>query len=150
MKKKHIRDYATEAFRFYARVGGAGRYRQALWERALMEREKSQGLGSGIAKPCEAALVRAERAVMEADGAIADLEAVERTLEYIRAQKNGQDVLRAVEMVYLKEPEKEFGRGEMTARVRQAEMAIPASEKTVYRWLEAARTEFARERGLRL
>jgi hypothetical protein len=48
------------------------------------------------------------------------------------------------------EPSREPDRGEISERVHTAEIQIPASEKTIYRWLGTARRFFAEFRGLRI
>lgn len=149
-RKDHIRDYATEAFRFYKSSGGAELYKDKIWNDALIRSQKSDIKNDSISKPTEAAVMRAQRAVDEAVSAIEDLEAVERTLDIIRGMKSGSAILEAVDTVYFTEPDKDIEKGDIQARVHKAEINIPASERTIYYWLKRARKMFAVERGLRL
>ncbi len=139
MSKDHIRDYATEAFRFYARWGGRDSYVKSLLS------DLQQHKGSGICSPTESALIHKEQVMREHMAEIADLEAVENVLRIC-----GHDVRQAVEMVYLAKPYEELEWGEIKQRVHYAEIHIPASQATIYRWLARARRMFAEERGLRL
>jgi hypothetical protein len=56
----------------------------------------------------------------------------------------------AVEIVYFTDARRPLEKGEIEARVHQAELEIPASRSCVYRWLRTARRVFAEERGLRV
>lgn len=148
MRKTHIRDYATAAFRFYASVGGAALYRQQLWDDAVMSQNRQEGR-SGFGSPSEAALMRAEAALEAAAAELDDLEAVERTLAVLRTYEQGASILAAIETVYFPEPSRELQPGEISRRVVQAALKIPAGEATIYRWLALARRIFANERRLR-
>ena len=139
MTKDHIRDYATEAFRFFARWGGKETYIKSLV--ADLQRQK----GSGVCSPTEAALILKEQALKEKAAEIADLEAVEMVLRICE-----RDVRRAVEYVYLDKPYKDLEWGDIKNRVHYAEIHIPASERQIYYWLKKARYLFAEERGLRI
>ena len=138
MTKDHIRDYATDAFRFYARWGGKDNYIKALL--ADLQRQK----GNGVCFPTEAALVHKEQIMKEKHAEIADLDAVEMVLQIC-----DRDTCRAIEHVYFKDCDKELEWGDITRRVHYAEIHIPASQAQIYRWLKKARILFAEERGLR-
>ena len=56
------------------------------------------------------------------------------------------EILNAVRWVYMSEPEKSLRRNEITLRVRQAAYVLLADERTVYRWLAAARKMWAEYR----
>lgn len=142
--RDHVRDYATEAFRYWAKVGGSKKYIEDLV--ADTRRQKS----SGIANPTEAALVIKERILAERAAEFADLEAVERALHIISTLGAGKEMLQAVEMVYFEKCWDELRRGDIQDRVHKAELTIPASERSIYYWLKKARLIFAKERGLRL
>ena len=63
MKKDHIRDYATEAFRYYAFLGKPHKedLEKKYYQEALEEYERRQVLGgTGISKPTEQAIMYAE------------------------------------------------------------------------------------------
>ena len=118
MKKDHLRDYCTNAFRTYAAAG-----------RPTGE---------------SAAIVTCDY------GALADIIAVMRTLEKLAKRRDGDMILRCVELVYFAEPKRELDAGDISARVVAASMAIPADRATVFRKLRIARYEFAVVRGLNL
>ena len=149
-KKDFIKDYATEAFRFYKSVGGIQTYKDKLWNDALANRQRSGERGSGISNPTEADIMRAQKAIDDAYAAVADLEAVEQTLDIIARLDNGLYIRRALEIVYFAEADKPLVRGDIYTRVHKAEINIPASERSVYYYLSQARKIFAIERGLRI
>jgi hypothetical protein len=144
VRRDHVRDYATEAFRFYAKVGGTKKYIDDL-----VADEKRQK-GSGVANPTEAALIIKERILAERAAEFADLEAVEKTMHIISTLGSGKEMRQAVEMVYFERCWEELRRGDIQDRVHKAELTIPASERSIYYWLKKARLIFAKERGLRL
>lgn len=144
MKKDHIRDYATEAFRFYAKTGGSKKYIEKI--AADIQKQK----GAGIVNPTEGALIAKERAIEENAAELADLEAVEKAMHLIERLPQGGSILKAIEYVYFKDCWRELRRGDIKSRVHYAEIHIPASERQIYRWLSKARLLFAQERGLRI
>lgn len=147
--KDHIRDYATAAFRFYAKNGmSAEYYKTKLYEEALEEQNKFEK-GSGVSKPTEAAIMRAEFAVNAKIAEINDMEAVEKTIAELRSTRK-KDTVQAIEIVYFKEPDRELEKGDINNRAHEAELSIPASERTIYYYLGAARKLFAEIRGLRI
>jgi CRISPR/Cas system CMR-associated protein Cmr5 small subunit len=147
--KNHVRDYATEAFRFYARNGkSADRYKQKIYDEALEEQKKVEG-SSGISDPTPAAIMRAESAVNAKIAEIEDMEAVELTIRELEVARNCK-MKRTIEIVYFSDADKKLEKGDIHNRVCKAELDIPASEKTIYRWLSKARKIFAENRGLRI
>ena len=140
--KGHIRDYATAAFRFWARWGGKENYINNLL--ADLQGQK----GSGVCNPTEAELIKKEELLKEKYAEIDDLTAVEMVLKV--CELHYPEVYKAVEMVYLDKPFQDLEWGDIKRRVHYAETQIPASERQVYRWLWKARALFAEERGLRL
>jgi hypothetical protein len=149
--KSHIRDYATEAFRFYAKINmSADKYKQKIYDEALFD-YKNKVKGSGISCPTEAAIIAAENEVTQKLAEIKDMEAVEMALAEIRARAyERSDIVQAIEMVYFKDADKPLEKGDIHNRVHFAELNIPASESSIYRWLSKARTIFAEQRGLRI
>lgn len=146
--KDYLRDYSTAAFRFYAANGrSADKFKQKIYLEALVEYKKGEG-SSGIAKPTEAAIMAAERAVNEKIAEINDMEAVDKVIAELEV-KYRHDILKAIELVYFKDADKEFNIGDIQDRVHNAAISIPAGERSVYRWLRQARQLFAIERGLR-
>ena len=149
LKKDNIRDYATEAFRFYAACGRltAAQLEQIVRDR-IYEQSKREYRRSGLGMHTDAtayAVMQAEDAVREMQAEFEDILAVERTLKRLTYAQR-----RAVELVYFAEPKRELERNDISDRVHQAELAIPASERSIYGWLARARRIFAEERGLRL
>lgn len=150
MRKDNIRDYATEAFRFYA---ACGRLTAAELEEKVRQeiytKSKREFLHNGRPhQPSDAtayAVMQAEDAVAEMQAEFLDILAVERTLMQLdEAQR------KAIEIVYFANPNQELEKGEISRRVHQAEMEIPASERNIYLWLRYVRRIFAKERGLRI
>lgn len=148
MKKDNIRDYATEAFRFYAACGRltAEQLKQRVYE-DIYSRQKREYLrsGSGMLSDTTAyAVMAAEDAMRDMRAEFEDIIAVEKTL-----QRLTQPQRQAVELVYFINPEQPLERNDISERVHRAELEIPASERSIYGWLYRARKIFAEERGLR-
>ena len=148
MKKDHIRDYATAAFRYYAYLGKPHKedLEQKYYDEAKEEfkKENFEVKGTGIFKPTEAQVIYAESRVRERQAELWDILAVEKTLAQLH-----KDELLAVEMVYFECPQRAIKRGEISERVVKASLYIPTCERTVYYYLRKARLIFAYERGLR-
>jgi len=143
MKKDHLRDYCTEAFRFYAKSGGRNTFLKTI------ENDIVKSKGNGVCKPTEAALIRQEQIIAEHAAELADIEAVSKVLVSLD-MCNHRDMIRAIEIVYFADCWRDLEKGDISTRVHKAELIIPASEKTIYRWLKQARIMLAKERGLRL
>ena len=148
MKKQAYRDYATEAFRFWAREGGAETYRQKIWNEAVANQQRQEGF-AGISKPSEAAIIRAEEALENAEASMRDLIAVERTLDIIRRMPMGEEREKVIKAVYMAYPNRDIRRGEIQDKVHRAEHDLHLAERTIYGMLADARRIFAKERGLR-
>lgn len=149
MKKDNIRDYATEAFRFYAACGKltSEQLKQKVYDE-IYTASKKEFYRGGSGMPTDATAY----AVMAAEGALHDMEAefrdiiaVEKTLMRIREPER-----KAVEIVYFTDADKPIQGGDISNRVHRAEIEIPASERSIYEWLARARRIFAKERGLRV
>lgn len=143
MKKDHIRDYATEAFRFYARSGGRDKYIKNLVED--LQRQK----GTGACSPTEAALISKEEVIAGKTAELADIEAVDKVLHALDVCGH-RAIIQAIEYVYFTDCWRDIERGDISSRVHHAELHIPASERQIYYWLAKARRMVAVERGLRL
>lgn len=143
MRRDHIRDYATEAYRFYAKTGGTESYIKTL----LDDLQKHKG--SGICSPTESALISKEAIIEAKQSELADLDAVDKVLAGLMLSGN-ENTIKAITCVYFRDCWKDLGKGDIEARVNFAEIHIPASRAQVYRWLRTARREFAKERGLRV
>lgn len=148
MRKDNIRDYATEAFRYYAANGRRTstelmqEVKDMIYEQSHREIFRS---GSGSHSDITAySVMKAEDKVVDMTAEFLDIMAVEKTLmqldEYQRL---------AVEIVYFTDAKKELEKGDISKRVHKAGLTIPASERNVYNWLAKARRVFAKERGLR-
>lgn len=149
--KDYLRDYATAAFRFYAKNGmSAEKFKQKIYFETLDEiKRKETYVKNGISKPTEEALIKAEKAVNERMSEILDMEAVDKVLAELEA-RHKIEVLKAIEVVYFKDSDKELELGDIKSRVVMASMSIPASERSVYSWLKQARELFSYQRGLRI
>jgi hypothetical protein len=145
--KDHLRDYATEAYRYYARCGRPSyeELRQIIFDAALESSRREIVRVKGIGNPTQQAIINAERAVEEMEGQLLDVKAVEKALKTMRPEWR-----RAVEIVYFAAPKKPLEHGDIERRVHRAELEIPADRSTIYRWLRKARRAFATERKLRL
>lgn len=151
MKKDAIRDYATEAFRFYAALGRP-KYediKKRVYDYAMAEERRTEVKTGGLSLPTEYQLRNAENALEELEAELMDIFAVERTLEILSTHKNGREIKEAVEIVYFTEPSRALRRNEITNRVHFAELAIHTSERNIYYFLKIARDIFATERKLR-
>ena len=152
--KDNITDYATEAFAYYARNGKPNieTLKENIRKQALEESKKETcGISGNISKPTEYQIMRMEEAVEQHMAEIQDIAAVCKTIKAIEQMKKGEDIKKAVEMVYMapgQEQRKE--KGYISARVAAAAISIPASERSIYYWLKIARVIFAKERGLRI
>ena len=148
MKKDNIRDYATEAFRFYAASGRltTEQLKQKVYD-AIYEQSRKEYVRSGSGMHSDAtayAVIAADEALQSMKAEFEDIIAVEKTL-YLLHQAERE----AVEIVYFTDADKPLQKGDIYSRVVKASLEIPADIRTVYRYLHRAREVFARERGLR-
>lgn len=149
MKKDYIRDYAIEAFRFYASINmSAYEYKEKIKKEAMEIIAKKNGTTSSGGSPTESQLIYAEKVVQEKLSEIEDISAVEKTIAEFKAQID-YDTVELIRMVYFKEPKKEIKKGEIQQRVIKACDLLNISESTAYRYLKRARTLFGHNRGLR-
>ena len=81
-------------------------------------------------------------------GALADIIAVIHTPDKLSERRDGDMILRCVELVYFTMPRRELKAGEISERVIAATTALHIGEATVYRKLRIARYEFAVARSL--
>lgn len=142
MRKDYLRDYSTAAFNLYGKVGNVENYKKSLVEE--IEHIKASS-GSGISKPTEAALIKAEEQIELKIATIRDLEAVEKTLEELK--NTNIAMFNAVNDVYVKSSLKK--KAIENAVIRTAKENF-ISERTVYYYLKKARRVFAYTRGLRI
>jgi len=148
LKKDSIRDYATEAFRFYASCGrlSSEQLKEKVYEQIYQQSKREFGNRGviGFSDSTAYAVVKAEDAVAEMQAEFEDIIAVEKTLKQLNAP-----IRKAVEIVYFADPDRELKEGDISSRVHIAELSISASERTIYYWLRKARRVFAKQRGLR-
>jgi hypothetical protein len=149
--KDYLRDYATAAFRFYAKNGkSAEKFKQKIYIETLEEIKKKEAkVKDGISKPTEAAIIAAENAVMERISEVQDMEAVDKVLAELDA-RHMPYIISAIEIVYFEEPTKELLSGDIKDRVTKASIKNYTTDRSVYTWLKKARDLFALHRGLRL
>lgn len=146
MKKDAIRDYATEAFRFYASIGKPS-YRSLkakYMADALESYQREHQKGNGIGKPTEAAVLYAEKNLDKKAAELLDVLAVEKVYNIA-----DDEVKKIIEIVYFEEPKKPLNKGEISNRVQKACMETFNSERSIYYILKSVRLNFAEERGLR-
>ncbi len=147
------RDYATAAFRFYARCGKPSyeELKQAVYESAY-EKSKNDLLGikGGISKPTEQAVINAENALINMEAKLLDILAVERTLEIAEKSKRAAELKKVIDCVYFSDAKYKLSRGDIINRVTYVSLLIPCSDRQVYRLLKEARDIFCAERGLRM
>lgn len=148
LKKDNIRDYATEAFRFYAACGKktSGEIIEKV-KAEIYTKSRKEYLRSGRGSADDAtayAVMAAEDAIKEMGAEISDIVAVEKTMWRLNTHQK-----KAVEIVYFTDADKSLEKNDISDRVHQAEIEIPASERSIYEWLAKARRIFAEERGLR-
>lgn len=139
MRRDHIRDYATAAFRFYARVGKLSGDEYLKMVRGSF----------GCVQDEEKKIRSMHEKATDLMGACQDLDAVKRTLDDLEFSGK-YEAAQAVRAVYFVMPSGKISGKVIAGRVRDFSLSCPASERTVYRWLSLARKVFARERGLRL
>ena len=145
MKKDHVRDYACEAFRYWALCGRPRRAdleRVAVNDAVLRRPGRVGGVQTGPGAPTEAAALSLCDRLSAPEAS--DLLAVADTMELC-----DPPMKRAVEMIYLAHPRARPTKGEISERVLAASQRIPASERQIYYWMKAARDLFALKRGLR-
>ena len=142
MKKDYLRDYSTAAFNLYGKVGNVENYKKSLLEE--IEEIKANS-GSGISKPTEAALMRAEEQLSSKIATIKDLEAVEKTLNELKARN--KEMYNVVVDVYVKNI---FTKGSIENSVLRTASDNFLCRSTVYNYLKKARRIFAYTRGLRI
>lgn len=149
--KDYLRDYATAAFRFYAKNGmSAESYKQKIRDEAIEEIKKREvKVKNGISNPTEEAILAAEKAVDEKIAEIKDMEAVEMVLAELKGTRRPY-IVQAIEIVYFKEPDKNIELGDIQDRINEASIIIPAGERSIYYWLKQARELFSYQRGLRI
>lgn len=146
-KKDKNRDYCTDAFRFFMQVGG----NTELFKAKIREEylKSYEGGGSGVSKPTEAALIRAEQAVDSRVAEVKDVEAVEKVIAQLKAGGRS-DIVKCIEIVYFTDADKELMKSDIQSRVDKCVIEIHISERQVYKLLGQARKLFAIERGLRV
>jgi hypothetical protein len=146
MIKDHVRDYATDAFRYFAYLGQPHKedLENKYYEEALEQYQRTHEKGCGISKPTEQAIMYAEGCLRDKQAELWDILAVEKTLMQLHREER-----QAVEIVYFQHAQRQIKRGEIRDRVIEASLNVPAGERTIYRYLYKARMIFAYERGLR-
>lgn len=80
-------------------------------------------------------------------GQIADISAVEQTIETLEKAGRGE-MVKAIRSVYFVQPRRPLRKKEISERVIAFAVALPTDERNVYRWLKTARTLCAYYRGL--
>ncbi|MGI6201621.1 MAG: hypothetical protein ACOYJA_12710 [Christensenellales bacterium] len=149
MVKSNYRDYAVSAFRFFAEVGSSRAYRETILA-GVAQTSADGPAAKGYGSPTEAQVMRDEAALDNARAELADLEAVERTLDRIDRLPEAVTTRKVLRMVYMDRPGEPFEPGDVSDRIVRASRECMMSEASVYRLLARARRFFAEERGLRI
>lgn len=141
MRKDHIRDYATAAFRFWAGVG-CPTYDEACERISAKAKRRGEGMDSALVS----AFVAAELSKAEAE--LADIKACSEA--FVELLTHGKEcVCSAVREIYMAYPRKKLAKGELSGRVVRFSMENYYSERQVYYFLTEACEVFAKKRGLR-
>ena len=142
IKKDALRDYATDAFIFWARHG-CPTYDEAVERIRKRALDRTWGIDPQKAKQYADAEIEKARAGLE------DIRACEAVFKKLNG--SGRElVCSAVRAVYMADPWGKVKRGEYSARALRFALDVPLSERQVYYYLEMARDLFAVERGLRI
>ncbi len=145
MIKNNIRDYTVSAFEFYSVMGKpeSDDFKNRVYEYAQSKYENDPFLSE------TQKAINIQNLFKSMQPAIADICAVNEFLQKITHRPSGAFIKKAVETVYMTNSKTGFSPGDYSMLVHKAEFALPASEATVYRYLAAAREDFAALRGLR-
>lgn len=122
MKKDNYRDYAAEAYRYYALCGKPDSDRLRKMRLNMNEWQRA---------------------------ALGDLEAVYRVIQKLHTEPDGRMTMRCLELIYFQNPNSACGKGSITERVAHTASELCISESSIYRTLKRLRLYFALERGLR-
>lgn len=142
MKKELYRDYATDAYIFWAQKG------YISGEDYIAEVKRKATVRSKDADP-EEAYKYINTCVTNHTASQKDLDACCKAFEFLRASDK-EYICEAVKNVYGICANIALKRGEITGRVRAYACAANTDERNVYRWLAQARKIFATMRGLRV
>ena len=147
MKRDRYTEYATAAFRDYAasRLTAAERAEQ-LYEQNIKNAAEHIGIGAPK-NNVGAAISYAEEAKADYAAYIADMEAVEKTLDYLKSH-NKQYIIFALKNIYMTDPKSRITPRIIGQRVRWVATKSYCDTRTVYKWLKQARRLFAEFRGL--
>lgn len=150
MQKDIIRDYATEAFRYYAACGkiSAEDIKAQIYKTIAEEGKKEKEInikGNGYTDLTALKAMKADDEMMRLKAQFEDIIAVEKTLSRLTS-----DEKKAVDIVYFTNAKQPLRRGEISNRVHKAETELFISERNIYYMLKRVRTIFAYERGLRI
>jgi len=141
MKKDITRDYTIDAFRLYAALG------QPTYNQAVKD-IRNRAIHSCKSTDPQDIITYANEQVNKNSAMLADISAVYETLKLLR-RDNKEHIIRAIDGVYFVTPRNVLRKNDITSRVRNVALEIPASEASVYRWLHQARQLFSSIRGLR-
>lgn len=122
MKKDNYRDYAAEAYRYYALCGRPDSDRLRKMRLNVSEWQRA---------------------------ALGDLEAVYRVMEKLKTDPEGWITMRCLELIYFQQPKASYSKGAVSERVSLTAAELCISESSVYRIMKRLRLHFALERGLR-
>lgn len=141
MKKDFTRDYATAAFRMWAKHG-CPTYDE------IEEKIKKQAIArAGNVSPLKA-LAFADAEINKRSAMLCDIMACEKTFAVL--DEHRKYISDAVRAVYMTEPGEELRTNDITSRVVKYSMKSHVCERQIYRYLRFARELFCGFRGLRI
>lgn len=142
-----VRNYAIEAFRYYAIIGEPT---EEEYIKTIRDRAKRQVVSVKNALS-DATLERMEQIERDHEAEMRDVIAVINTFKRLSVMKQGRNIKRAVKEVYM-HPDFIMSdkKGIISRNVSRLSMAYPCGERSIYRWLDVAVEIFAEERGLRV
>jgi hypothetical protein len=140
-RSDNIRDYATSAFIKYYRLGCPTRTQREEQIRAEVFK-KYANLDPKLV------VTYADAEIHKNRGHLDDIDAVNRMFDVLSTTPLGEDIALAVREVYFFHTADKITVKKISLRVRYHAGNVPCDERTVYRWLKAARELFAVLRGL--
>jgi hypothetical protein len=142
-----VRNYAIEAFRYYAIIGEPT---EEEYIKSIRDRAKRQVVSVRNTLSDET-LEKMEQIERDHEAEMRDVIAVINTFKRLSVLRQGRNVKRAVKEVYM---HPDFimcnKKGIISRNVSRLSIAYPCGERSIYRWLDMAVEIFAEERGLRV
>lgn len=135
-----VKDYATRAFMEYFRHGSPTRSRIESEIRSRVQKEL-------FGKDPQTVISACGREIERSKSFLEDIDAVNKTFAML-SDADMEYISTAVKAVYFVSKNRLLSCKDIKSRVLAHAMEVPADYRTVYRWLEKARSLFAVNRGL--